>query len=988
MVADKNQAHASVGKQAGDSLGRLPPVVAIAASAGGLKAFRQLISNLPQDTGMAYVLIQHLDPTHKSILAELLDRDSAIPVVEISDGMQVQADHVYVIPPNHHLSILHDSLQFIPEVSNLERHRPADTFFRSLAEDRGRQAIGVVLSGTATDGTLGCLSIKAAGGTTFAQAADSAEHDGMPTSAVAAGCVDFVLTPQDIARELARIAHHPSLSLSMAGRAVDDMVAASADQMSKIFILLRSRTGHDFSFYKPTTIKRRISKRMMVHKCSTIADYIGVLQSNVTELDALFHDLLINVTAFFRDPEGFEELRRKVLPRIIDKRPADLPVRIWVPACSTGQEAYSIAILLQEYFAEHALSNPPHVQIFGSDIDQSAVEAARNGLYAETYLNEMPVAQRERYFYRVAGGYQVKRQLRDMCVFAVQSLIKDPPFSRLDLVSCRNLMIYFNAALQKKVLNLLHYSLLPGGFLMLGTSESIGNQSELFSTVSKKQKIYQKKAVAARLNGDLVFRPGEPAPTVEMGTMVKKPGRDANDIEGVAERLLLQTYAPPGVVVGPDGSILRYLGRTWPYIEPSSGAASLNLFKNSHPDILVELRAAIHGVGKKGMATRKDDVRMVVDGEERRVDINVMSLGGAAHGEENLLVVFEPSRPSVAAKPGATDGAAVGNDQVAQLTARNSELEREISSTRQYMQSIVEEQEGTNEELRSANEEIQSTNEELQSTNEELETAKEELQSTNEELATVNEELETRNHETNQANSDMVNLLASINIPIVILGADLRIRQFTKPAETLLNLIDTDIGRPIGNIHSNIEIPDLEREVMRVIDAMESHSLELADNTGRWYSVRLRPYRSLDKRIDGAVLTFIDINDLKDVERTRADLESERRLAAIVRDSNDAILLQDFDGQIRAWNPAAERILGYPASEALGKNIRSLVPPAEHAGLTELYARLRTGKGVEPFVTTRLTRDGTAVRLRVLASVLLGPDGKPSAVATIESPLD
>jgi two-component system CheB/CheR fusion protein len=959
------------------------PIVAVAASAGGLSAFRALLSHLPLSSGLAFVLIQHLDPKHKSILTELLSHGSNLPVAEAGDGMPIEPDHVYVIPPGHLLSVLGNVLYLLPRGDSTQRFYPADVFFQSVAEDRGAGAVGVVLSGTASDGTKGSCAIRSVGGTTFAQDRDSAEFGEMPGNAVAAGCIDFVLPPEEIARELGRVARHPRLRAVAVVRRDEMALAITPDQLNKILIMLRARTGRDFSGYKPTTITRRINKRLVVQKIHSIEHYLKALQKYPEELDALFSDLLINVTAFFRDAYVFNDLKSLVLPQLVQDRPSNLPVRIWVPGCATGQEVYSVAMLVHETLDSLGMADQVTVQIFGSDIDTTAIESARRGLYADAYMDDVSAARRLRYFQRVAGGYQINRQLRDMCVFAVQDVIKDPPFSRLDLVSCRNLLIYLDASLQKRVLGVLHYALQPDGFLMLGSSETIGSRSDLFSVVSKKSKIYQKKSVAVRVpeRQGSTSAGTEPQAGFFYRELEEEP---VYDLDKEAERVLLQRYVPPGVVVNAEQVILRFFGRTWPYIEPASGAASLNLYKNAHPDIIIELRAAIHTVHKGADSVRKENVRVVVDGKERRVDISVISLGGAVRGESNLMVMFEP-RPAIETPPSAAK--ASGGEESHQLHAarqRTLELERELASTREYMQSIVEEQEGTNEELRSANEEIQSTNEELQSTNEELETAKEELQSANEELATVNEELETRNQLTDRANSDLVNLLDSINIPIVILGADLQIRQFTPPARKLLNLIDTDIGRPIGNIKTNIDIPNLESEVLHVIDAMVSTSMELQDNSGHWYSVRLKPYRTLDKRIDGAVVTFVDIDNVKAFESTRAALQNERRLATIVRDSSDAVTLQDFDGNVLAWNPAAAGLYGYSEDEALGMNIRKILPEADYSKQRELYAALRRGESPYPIEVSRISKQGGIVRVLLVASALLDKDGKPAAVATTE----
>lgn len=961
----------------------LTPVVGVAASAGGLSAFKALLAHLTPDTGLAYVLIQHLDPNHKSMLVELLAKDCALPVSEIKDGMVIEPNHVYVIPPKHQIVVFKQFLHFSDEAAGIAHYHPADTFFQSLADDRRSQAIGVVLSGTASDGTKGCFAIKSAGGTTFAQDEGSAEYPGMPNSAVASGCIDFVLPPAQIAAALRRVVGHATFLLPALAWGNDVGLSITQDQMHKILSRLRSRTGNDFSSYKPATIQRRISKRMMVQRIDDPATYLKLLQRNSNEVDALFDDLLINVTGFFRDPKAFDELRKVFRTRFNEHRQPGLPVRVWVPGCSTGQEVYSIAMLIHELLGHLTGKQTVPVQIFGSDIDDDAVETARRGLYAEDHLEGLSPAQRTRYLHKVTSGYQVNKTLRDMCVFAVHNIVRDPPFSRLDLISCRNVMIYLNGSVQKRILRMFHYALQPGGYLMLGTSETIGDQADLFSTVSKSAKLYHKKTIAVRT--------ALPELPMQSTAFVRPLAQEMDterpfDLDAAAEKALLQHYAPPGVLVDANHSILRFYGRTWPYIEAAPGAASLSLFKNAHPDIIIELRAAVHVAMTTDESVRRDGVRLGVDGEQQRVGINVIWLGGPTRGEVYLLLMFE-AQPELQVRPGADQlAAATDDDLVHQLHERNHELEHEVSSTRDYMQAIVEEQEGTNEELRSANEEIQSTNEELQSTNEELETAKEELQSANEELATVNEELETRNRETDLINSDLVNLLASVNIPIVILDANLQIRQFTQPARHLLNLIDADVGRRVDNIKPNIEVPNLQRLVTEVIDGMVEHAIELQDHEGRWYSVRLRPYRTIDRRVDGAIIAFIDITDVKAMRKTQHALDDERRLAMIVRDSNDAITLQDFDGNIEAWNPAAERIYGYTEAEAIGMNVLKMLPDAERKAMTTLYAAFGRGEESDPIEITRITKDGSLVRVRITPSVLIDDSGRPVGLVTTEKP--
>jgi two-component system CheB/CheR fusion protein len=973
------------------------PVVGIGASAGGLAAFKALLRDLPPDTGMAFVLIQHLAPNHPSLLVELLAKDCPMPIQLASDGLPLAPNQVYAIAPGQRLSLLHNRLFVLPEDGEQERaYNLVDLFFTSLAEDRGSKAIGVVLSGTASDGSFGCRAIKEAGGITFAQDRESAEYDAMPANAVAAGCIDLVMPPAEIARELGRLARHPLLRPDQIAQPAEAGIAASPTELNKIFILLRARSGHDFSAYKETTIRRRLERRILLHKLDSTARYIQLLQHDAGEIDALFHDILINVTGFFRDPDAFEALHRIVFPALLTGRSSSLPLRIWVPGCSTGQEVYSIAIALDEYLGEVAESAPvPDIQIFGSDVDDEAIDTARTGIYPPSIANEVSAERLKRYFQRVAKGYQVCQSIRDRCIFALQDLTRDPPFSRIDLLSCRNLLIYLQSRLQQKVLQLFHYALQPEGFLLLGSSETVGDQVALFAMQDKTAKLYRKKSVATRPLSTLVQ---QIKPQLDEPARVHQPGPKSRvyDLDRETERRLLERYAPVGVVIDPDQYILRFLGRTWPYIEPGAGTASLSLYKLAHPDLLVELRAAIYAATKEGTEQRKENVRLLVEGQERRVDIQVLALGGAIRGENNLVVLFEPRTASampkgraaaaLAASTGVADDAASATaaEATRELLRYQAELERELIDTRASMQSIIEAQEGTNEALSAANEEVQSANEELQSANEELETAKEELQSTNEELATVNDELENRNRELAQTNNDLVNLLSSVELPILILGADLSIRQFTKPAESLLNLIPADIGRRISHIKSNLEIPNLERLVLEVIDQMSPRLLEIEDGREHWYSVRIRPYKTIDNRIDGAILVFIDLDDLKQRERLEHRLAEERRLAAVVRDANDAVMVLDLDGLIRAWNPAAERIYGYAESEALGKNLSAMMLASDHPKLERLLSGVAAGQAQGPVSLTRVCKDGGHLRVSIFASVLVDSAGQPVAAATTE----
>jgi two-component system CheB/CheR fusion protein len=949
------------------------------------------MEHLPPDTGMAFVLIQHLNPQHPSLLAQLIAGTTRMPVTEATNSEAVAPNHVYTIPPNATLGILHGRLQVLERLGEQGRHLPVDDFLCSLAQDRGDQAIGIVLSGTASDGTAGLTAIKAAGGVTFAQDQASAAHWGMPGSAVAAGCADQVLPPREIALELARVARHPFLLHGQPPRV--DLAEASDGDLDKIYLLLRSRTGNDFSLYKQSTVRRRIRRRMLVNKLDRLADYLRLLQTTPTEVGILFRDLLINVTGFFRDPGTFSTLRAMVLPRIFAARqsapnhaPSRPQVRIWVPACSTGEEPYSLAMTLLEYLGDRA--GEPEVagdfQIFATDIDEQAIVAARRGVYPERIANDVSPERLRRFFVKVTGGYQVGKALRELCVFAVQNVAKDPPFSRLDLVCCRNLLIYLGPVLQKRVLQLFHFALEPGGFLMLGPSEGIGPHADLFALVDQPSKLYAKKSAAGRAGGYVALR--TPAQAGLAYLTPPKPIIPGRGPQREAEELILARYGPPGVIVNSDLDIVHFRGQTGRYLEPAPGAASLNLLKMARRGLFVALRAALTEVRRSGNPVRKTGVRYRHNGDEGLADIQVLPLS-AEVGEACLLVLFEEvARPDTASAARGTvpDGGASGTAPRSETDDIIAALERELTKTREYMQAAIAEQEGTNEELRSLNEEIQSANEELQSTNEELETAKEELQSTNEELATVNDELEHRNADLVTANNDIRNMLDSINLPILMLTNDLHIRQFTPQAERLLNLIGTDLGRPIGNIKPNIEIPNLEALAQRVIDNFGAETLELQDNAGHWYSVRLRPYKTLDHRIDGAVITFLDIDEIKAAEQLRLALAEERRLALLVRDAIDAIIAQGFDGRILSWNPAAERVYGYTQAQALTMNVRQLIPDEAMADWERTSDSIRQGRPVEPYGTRRRARDGRELAVWLVPTALLGDDGRPYALGTTE----
>ena len=828
------------------------PIVGVGASAGGLEAFEQLLGALPVSPGMALVLVQHLAPKHESYLTELLSRKTKIPVIEVREGERVLKDHIYVIPPNRTLTIENGILRLAPLESGAERRFPIDHFFRSLSEDRHAHAIGVILSGTASDGTIGLQAIKAHGGITFAQDDKTAKYTGMPHSAVAAGVVDFVLPPELIALELDRIARHIRVFASEEGSPIPS-TPDGEQSLSRILALLKIVSHVDFNFYKPGTIRRRIARRMFLKKIVTLDDYVQFLRKNSDEVEALFQDVLIHVTGFFRDSDAFEGLKAIVFPRIMSAKTSSSPVRIWVPGCSTGEEAYSLAIAWLEYLGKSGSSTT--VQIFATDVSDAIVQKARAGIFTQSIAADMSADRLRRFFVKVNGGYQLTKTVRDMCIFAKQDITRDPPFSKLDMISCRNVMIYLAQVLQKRIIPLFHYALRPDGILFLGSSETVSGFNNLFEPLDKKFKIYAKKRSSVPFRLDLIPHPDNQE---MISPSHEKPLAGVPDLQRTAEQILLGRYAPARVMVKDNMEIVQFFGHTGAFLEPAPGTASLDLMKMVKSGLHVELRAAFQNARKKG-AIRREGLFVETGTGLKTVDIEVIPLNDASATDRYYLVTFEESQtPALARKEKPREK---GNTAIRRQSGdaqASKRLKEELDATREYLQSIIEEQRTTNEELRSANEEIQSTNEELQSINEELETAKEELQSTNEELTTVNEELQNRNDDLLLLNSDLNNLLSSVNIPILMLGNDLRIRRFTPVAEKMMNLIPTDVGRPITDIKPNLKFKDLKKSITDVLDTLKIEQSAVEDQNGKWYSMKIRPYRTLDNKIDGVVIVLQD----------------------------------------------------------------------------------------------------------------------------------
>ena len=879
-TSKKSQPNTSDGKvpidNQQDNPDELFPIVGIGASAGGLEAFTQLLNYLPTNTGMAFVIVQHMASDHESALSVILGRATEMPVHEAQEGMAVAPNQVYVIPPNASMTIDRGALKLKPRPRKNGIFMSIDTFLLSLAEDRGNKAVGVVLSGGDSDGARGIEAIKAAGGVTFAQCQDTAQVDSMPNTAIATGQVDFILPPDEIAEKLAEISRHPYITnLPGTESEANPTVPTSGDALASIFNLLRNATGVDFTNYKQTTLNRRIGRRMLLYKLERVEDYAHYLQSNPAEVTALYQDSLIHVTSFFRDPESFNALKSLVFPVIIKDKTPGTPIRIWVAGCSTGEEAYSIAICLLEFLADQFPRLP--IQIYATDISETVIEFARNGFYTPSQVANVSPERLYRFFVQVEGGYQVSKSVREVCVFARQNLIGDPPFSRLDLISCRNVLIYLGTPLQKKLLPIFHYGLKPTGFLLLGTSETVGDFTDLFTLCDKKNKIYAKKLITTRLNIDLADSPYPPVTTPPQVSAIEQLPGDL-ELQREADRIVLNQYAPAGVVVDMNLEILQFRGQTSPYLEPTPGRASLNLLRMAKEELRRELQTGIYQARQQKLSIKRQGIR-VREGERiRQITINITPFQ-MGETQECYLVLFEDAPPMLAL-PEATDDGSTPSKRKTREAAEIARLKQELTTTREHLQSIIEEQQATNQDLRAANEEILSSNEELQSTNEELETAKEEIQATNEEMNTVNEELRRRTKEATQVSNDLQNLLNSINIPILMLGADLQVRQFTSAVEGIFNLISTDIGRPLSDITHKLNVPNLEQEILEVIRTLNLKTQEIQDRDGHWYHLRIRPYRTIDNKIDGAVLVLIDIDNLK---RSNAQLME-------VRDYADAIV--------------------------------------------------------------------------------------------------
>ncbi len=916
--------------EASDTPRPLTPLatVGIGASAGGLDAFVRLLHNLPEKTGLAYVFVQHLDPEHPSILPELLARSTSIPIVHATDGGRVEVDHAYVIPSNTTMTVTDGHLRLIPRAKGRGPHLPVDTFLKSLADVHGSAAVGVILSGSGSDGTKGIAAIKEAGGITMVQDSGSAQYASMPQHAIDTGAVDFILPPEDIARQLVRLAGHLARHPAEAAEGEVQLPASEEEEMRRILALLHKRTGVDFQHYRRGTVNRRVLRRMLVHRQDTRTEYLAHVRLDPSELDALYEDLLIGVTSFFRDPEVFEALRSTGFPELMQARAPDAPIRMWVAGCAGGEEAYSLAIALLEFLGDAASSVP--IQIFGTDLSEASIATARAGLYPATIATQVSAERLARFFIAEASGYRIRKSVRDLCVFARHNLVRDPPFSHLDVVSCRNVMIYLSPPLQRRVLPVFHYALEPHGLLVLGTAESVAAASELFTPLSKRHRIYAVRSSSTRS----LDMPSDSTPAVRTPPR-RRVSRSTplfispEEIEAEADRLVIARFAPPGVVVNEHMDVVHFRGDTSRFLTHSPGLASLQLLRLARSELGPPLRAALRESGLKGHLVHEGGIVLQDADVIRRVAIDVLPFRSAVAGARYFVVLFREEE--VHPVPPAGEGASPATSRAARPRGERKEsakLRQEVATTRRYLQDLVEQHEAATEELRAANEEIQSSNEELQSTNEELETTKEEIQSTNEELSTLNEELSHRNRELAALSSDLSNVLTSTTIPIVIVGRDLKLRRFTPAADRIMKVLPTDAGRSLSDVRLRFVLPDLDGMIQASIDTLTVGTTEFQDVDDCWWALTVRPYRTIDRHIDGAVLVFTDI-------------DATKRLVALAQEAADArgrLLMVAEEGRALA---DSARQLAEQANAAKGTFLASIshdlrTPLNAIAGYTEL----------------------------------------------------
>jgi two-component system, chemotaxis family, CheB/CheR fusion protein len=961
----------SMSRQVGDEF----LVVGLGASAGGIKALKEFFAQVPTDSGMAYVVILHLSPEHESRLSEVLQAATEVPVTQVRGSVRIEPNHVYVIPPNKSLEMSDGRLALSRLKGVEERRALVDIFFRTLAESKHARAVSVVLSGTGADGSMGMKRVKEMGGVCVVQDPREAEYSDMPRHSIATGLVDYVLPVAEIPRKL--IAYSERLGRTRVPLGELERPDTDEQALRQIFTQLRVRTGHDFSNYKRATVLRRIERRINVHELADLQAYALFMREHAEEARALLRDLLISVTNFFRDCESFETLEGSFIRRLFQGKGAGDQVRVWAAGCATGEEAYTLAMLLRE--CAKSLPDAPTVQVFATDIDEQAIAAARAGFYTEADVADVSPERLRRFFVKEANGsYRVRRELREMVLFAHHNLIKDPPFSHLDLISCRNLLIYLNRAAQARVMQVLHFALNPGGFLFLGASESVDGATDLFLTVDKVAHIYQSRAVAARLP-----LPIPDSPVVRRVADLRQKDervREARAVERLSyadlHQRLVEQYVPPSVVVNEEYDIVHLSERAGRFMQVAGGEPSHNLLKLVRPEIRIELRTALCQAVQNRVSVVARNVPVCLEEGTRLVNLQVrpvFSEGDSARGF--ILVVFDDTGE------GAESARSDAAEAVIAAEPAARQLEDELVRVKAQLRATVEQYETQTEELKASNEELQAMNEELRSTAEELETSREELQSVNEELATVNQELKIKIEELSQANDDFRNLMNSTDIGTIFLDRGLRLKLFTPRAQGIFNLIPADVGRPLSDITAHLDAAGLLADAEHVLTSLQSVQREVETREGRWYLMNVLPYRTVEDRIEGVVLTFLDITERREAEiQLRA---SEERMRLLIHSVTDyAIIIQDMNGYIEVWNPGAERMFGYTAAEAIGQSVEIIFTPEDRARGAHL-AEMKTARehGVAADERWHLRKDGS--RFYVSGVLTLLRDGGLAGFAKI-----
>lgn len=855
-------------------------IVGIGASAGGLEAFKTFFTELPDAPGMAFVIVQHLDPTHKSLMVDLLKKYTKMQISEVKNHTEVVKDHVYIIPPNKDMAIFNGILHLMEPSLPRGFRKPIDFFQRSLANDQGLRAVGIILSGTGTEGTMGLKDIKGHGGLTIVQDPETAQYDGMPRSAITAGVQDFILPIKEIPKLLIKYSKNRNL------KPIEKPVEAvkNKDLLEKIFILLRNETGCNFGDYKDSTVIRRVEKRMAINQITKLEDYIKYLHKNTEEVIKLFNELLIGVTSFFRDKEPFEILKKEVIPKIIEKKSNGDTIRIWIPGCSTGEEAYSIAIIFDEVISKQKKNLK--VQIFASDIDEKAINIARLGLYPDTIVTDVEKDRLYSYFSVEGQSYRIKKEIRDQIVFAEHNLMKDPPFSKLDMISCRNLLIYLNIEAQKKVFSIFHYALINEGILLLGSSESLGEYADAFEVIDRKNKFFNRKNLQPDKMPQLGYHFHNPLPTIKAVSVpiLKKVQQD--NLATITQRLLLSNYTPACAIIDNKGDAVYFSGNTGKYLQPSPGQASLNIVDMTRKGLKTALRTIILKAKKSKKLEVASNINVKTNGNFQTIKLTARPLNESLNDNGYLMIIFEDIDTSTE-KP-----AKIKIEKTENVSEVNA-LQQELDTTKEYLRSTIGQLEASNEELKSSNEELQSSNEELQSTNEELETSKEELQSVNEEIITVNTELQGKIDELAQSYDDMNNLLASTEIGTIFLDDKLKIKRFTPSMSKIINLINNDIGRPVEHLSSNLNYDTLVADVKNVLAKLTPFTTSVKSHDGIWYQMQIMPYRTAQNVIEGVVITFVDITkektmaeELKKIKENYEHLLESTKTVVYTQDKN------------------------------------------------------------------------------------------------------